>query len=400
MCCCCSGAQSAVMRAQGFRWDGKARAWVKDNLVDEAATMEGIPDDDDDILRTAHEDTPSSVESGGAGGGGTGVKEVEYYDALGVPPDADEKKIKRAYYVSARRWHPDRNDSAEAKAKFQAVGEAYQVLSDPNLRKVYDQKGKDGLSGDKTEASTDQVDPSLVFAMLFGSDAFDSYVGRLGVVTQTMAGDPRETGIDGRHMMELERRRVVRLALRLRDRIQKYVDGEEDAAKAEWRAAAKELVDVRYGEDILHILGATYRLSTAHCAGTWGEGIEAKREGNKRNVEAMMAAMEGAQNVQGGGDEDELPSYIELMWSVTVIDITSTIREVIFKVLLDSSVGEDVRKRRAEAVRALADIFEGTKSTKLTKDQRSLRGLYQSAAADAMEKTLQRMREEEGVEVD
>merc|ERR1712183_59442 len=110
--------------------------------------------------------------------------------------------------------------------------------------------------------------------------------------------------------------------------------------------------------------------------------------------------MEGAQNVQGGGDEDELPSYIELMWSVTVIDITSTIREVIFKVLLDSSVGEDVRKRRAEAVRALADIFEGTKSTKLTKAQRSLRGLYQSAAADAMEKTLQRMREEEGVEVD
>ena len=78
--------------------------------------MKDIPEDDDDILKVAEEaagaaaDPSASVAAVEAGK----VKETEYYDALGVPPDADEKKIKRAYYVNARTWHPDRNDSDEA----------------------------------------------------------------------------------------------------------------------------------------------------------------------------------------------------------------------------------------------------------------------------------------------
>jgi len=63
----------------------------------------------------------------------------------------------------------------------------------------------------------------------------------------------------------------------------------------------------------------------------------------------------------------------------------------------DKSVDSDTRKKRADAVKALGEIFEKAKSKKLTKDKRSARGLYQSAAAAAMEKTLQKMREEEGM---
>ena len=100
LCCCCSGATSAIQKAQGKRWDAKSRKWVIDNLEEDAATMKGVPDDDDDILKLAEE--AAEAEAGGSADAAasavqTGaVKETEYYDALGVPPDADEKKIKRA----------------------------------------------------------------------------------------------------------------------------------------------------------------------------------------------------------------------------------------------------------------------------------------------------------------
>ena len=70
----------------------------------------------------------------------------DYYAILGVPRDADDAALKRAYRKNAVRWHPDKNKgSAEAEEKFKQVGEAYDVLSDSNKRAVYDQYGEEGL---------------------------------------------------------------------------------------------------------------------------------------------------------------------------------------------------------------------------------------------------------------
>lgn len=68
----------------------------------------------------------------------------DYYKILGVSRDADEKSIKKAYRKLARESHPDLhpNDS-QAEDKFKRLNEAYEVLSDPEKRKKYDQFGKD-----------------------------------------------------------------------------------------------------------------------------------------------------------------------------------------------------------------------------------------------------------------
>ncbi len=70
----------------------------------------------------------------------------DYYEVLGVERTADGEEIKRAYRRLAMKHHPDRNpDDAEAEAAFKECAEAYEVLSDDQKRKIYDQYGHEGL---------------------------------------------------------------------------------------------------------------------------------------------------------------------------------------------------------------------------------------------------------------
>lgn len=74
------------------------------------------------------------------------VSETKLYDALSVKPDATQDEIKKAYRKAALKHHPDKNkDNPAAAEKFKDVSQAYEVLSDPEKRKVYDQYGLDYL---------------------------------------------------------------------------------------------------------------------------------------------------------------------------------------------------------------------------------------------------------------
>jgi len=69
----------------------------------------------------------------------------DYYKVLGVAKDASADDIKKAFRKLAMKYHPDRNQSPEAEAKFKEANEAYAVLSDPEKRKQYDMFGADGF---------------------------------------------------------------------------------------------------------------------------------------------------------------------------------------------------------------------------------------------------------------
>lgn len=65
----------------------------------------------------------------------------DYYATLGVAKDGSQEDIQKAYRKLARKFHPDVNKDAKAEAKFKEIGEAYEVLKDPDKRKKYDQYG-------------------------------------------------------------------------------------------------------------------------------------------------------------------------------------------------------------------------------------------------------------------
>lgn len=71
----------------------------------------------------------------------------DYYDILGVKPDASEADIKASYRKLARQYHPDRNKEAGAEEKFKAINEANEVLRDQEKRRAYDQLRAGGYRG-------------------------------------------------------------------------------------------------------------------------------------------------------------------------------------------------------------------------------------------------------------
>jgi curved DNA-binding protein len=70
----------------------------------------------------------------------------DYYQVMGLNRDASAKDVKMAYRRLARKYHPDLSKEPNAEEKFKELGEAYEVLKDPEKRKIYDQYGKDWQS--------------------------------------------------------------------------------------------------------------------------------------------------------------------------------------------------------------------------------------------------------------
>jgi molecular chaperone DnaJ len=97
--------------------------------------------------------------------------ERDYYELLGVPRDADEGQIKRAFRRLARELHPDVSDAPDAEERFKEVVEAYEVLSKPETRELYDRYGHAGLRGGGYQPGHfDFGSLSDLFSAFFGDD--------------------------------------------------------------------------------------------------------------------------------------------------------------------------------------------------------------------------------------
>lgn len=408
---------------QGKWWNDNDGLWVKTNMEEEKEEVSKVPADDQDILGGAEEEAENALDSSFS----ADVLDPYYYDTLEVAPNAEASAIKRRYYVLARKYHPDKNPGdQEAASKFKDIAEAYQVLSDPKLRAKYNKEGRAGLSADKTDhASPAGVDPAIMFAFLFGSDKFNNYVGRLATATSASIGDsPKLSSKDAR---KLQKRRVARLAVSLIEKITPFVESQDTSAiEAEWLVEANELATASYGYQLVTTIGQIYNALAVMNEGTtesghglpslskWAAGQKAKsgqnREMVKKKFETLRAGIdmmkmqqELEQKLAEAKTDEEKAAVtkemeeasviilLRVLWTTTVVDITSTIHETCQMVFFDQSVADEVRVKRVNAVKKLGSIWMDTAAPAGGSDEEvDAKKLYEEAAFAAMVETMKR----------
>jgi len=113
----------------------------------------------------------------------------DYYDVLGVSRNASQEEIKRAYRQMARKYHPDVSSEQDAEERFKEVNSAYEALSDPERRSMYDRFGTDVPNGFGSGFDFGAGrDPFDIFAEVFGN------LGGFGGFGQTSRTGPRRGG--------------------------------------------------------------------------------------------------------------------------------------------------------------------------------------------------------------
>jgi molecular chaperone DnaJ len=130
----------------------------------------------------------------------------DYYDILGVPRNAEEEDIKKAYRKLAMKHHPDRNQGDKAKAseeKFKEAKEAYEMLTDPQKRAAYDQYGHAGVDPNMGAGRGAGPEGFGGFAEAFGDIFGDIFGGAAGAGGRRAGGQQVYRGNDLSYAMEI-----------------------------------------------------------------------------------------------------------------------------------------------------------------------------------------------------
>lgn len=333
--------------------------------------------------------------------GNASVADTLYYDLLKVEPTASAAQIKKAYRREAVSTHPDKNiGDPDAHANFQRLGRAYKILSDPELRAQYDRHGAghfDNRSQHITNAARN----------LFSSRSFAPYIGMVQVSLIAVMFDPsNEEGLNltMKDIAQLQRAREVKLANQLVERLQPFVEGDEEARqrwKDQMEHEGSHLADDFYsfGEQLVHHIGWVYSNCAARhsgsllsyvpfmacdsCAHTTGMKIEFLGKVNNASRQTLRYLEKQKklkkEEIDPAENKDNLPpedykqqfeaeaqqEWMEVMMDTvahyTLLDVEETVTNVCYRILTDTNLDTETRYNRSEALAIVGRAFQDSR---------------------------------------
>ncbi|CAG8541524.1 7773_t:CDS:2 [Acaulospora colombiana] len=209
--------------------------------------------------------------------------ETDLYETLGVSPTASYSEIKKQYYKLALQFHPDKNKSPDAEQEFKRISDAYQILSNPELRRKYNEFG----DKNNVEPEGGFVNPEDFFKQQFGGDRFVDIIGEISIgrdmkeVLQNAAAEEdgemteedklrRESNkMNEEEREKVRKQRIDKLTSNLINKLSMYVEGASaEEFKPYIEFEAEELKAESYGVELLHAIGFTYSLKAKQYLGS------------------------------------------------------------------------------------------------------------------------------------
>ena len=317
----------------------------------------------------AGESDGGAAAAGAAGEGesGAGKKKeaVDLYAALEIPRDATQAQVTKAYYKLAKRYHPDKNpDNPEAEERFKQISEAYQILSDPEKRRNYDQFGT---------TSDDMEDPMVLFRMLFGGGRFDDYFAT-PLAGMAQPGDENKTEEELQAEYQKRHQEMVDgLAIKLSERLQRILEtGSLTSSDPKTReflfAEAVEMSEAPGGAELLTVVGYVYvqmaKQFSSSCLGIPAFFARAHDRGHL--LKATFSAIGSAAKMASMGEEAEanpeaaVRQTLKTLWKAGKLEIELTLRDVCSTILapLQEKKAKAQLGNMTKALKLLGTIFK------------------------------------------
>lgn len=244
-------------------------------------------------------------------------------------------------------------------------------------------------------SNTAQLDPTMLFNVLFGSDAFEEFIGTLemasavGVAAEGPPGqppNPNDPAMKAK-MNEIRLKRESKLFQSLTARLDSYATLGREACENKWRDEAEELSPSSFGPESLETIGYVYTRAAAKQLGkdmkvlglgfVW-ESLRSTGHGVKTNFKAISGAV-GLMQVQKEIQQSGMPpeqaaaalasraqEMLENMWKINVLDIEKTVEAVCDRIF-STTVSPEQKEARAMALKLLGKCFESVGAAAKTK---------------------------------
>ncbi|KAE8697187.1 putative DEAD-box ATP-dependent RNA helicase 29-like [Hibiscus syriacus] len=240
--------------------------------------------------------------------------------------------LKHRQKLLATQVHPDKNpNDPHAAERFQVLGEAYQVLSDPVQRDAYNRNGKYSISTDT------MLDPTAVFALLFGSELFEDYIGHVAVASMASSELPNEADNPEKQNDKFSMIHGSSFVVNHECRLFKR--------KGRKKSEARRLSDTAFVVDILHTIGYVYSKQVAQELAKkaiylgvpfLAEWVRHKGHFCAFQLLQLQEDMLGKFKMDGSGPENDVESHLSLnketlmnsLWKLNVVDIEVTLVHV------------------------------------------------------------------------